>query len=195
MDSIDIDKVRSDTPGLANVIHFGSAGASLMPSCVVEAMVGHIQLEAAIGGYEAATEAGNELDKIYSKVGKLLSCDPAEVALTDNATTAWQKAFYSINFSKGDVILTSQAEYSSNYISFLQIAKNTGACVEVIPNDTHHQLDVDALRKILEAHRDREAGTITGLIKLIAISHVPTNSGLVQPAAAVGALADEFQVM
>ncbi len=126
---MDIDKIRADTPGMDNVIHFGSAGASLMPSCVVDAMVEHIKLEATIGGYEAAAQQGEALNAVYSKVSALLNSDSSEIALTDNATTAWQKAFYSIRFKEGDIILTTQAEYSSNYIAFLQIAKNTGAQV------------------------------------------------------------------
>jgi cysteine desulfurase / selenocysteine lyase len=89
-------------------------------------------------------------------------------------------AFYSIAFAPGDRILTAQAEYASNYLAFLQVARRTGAVIEVIPNDEFGQLSVAALRSMLDER-----------VKLIAITHVPTNGGLVNPAAAIGAVARE----
>src|SRR5260370_38344930 len=84
-------------------------------------------------------------------------------------------AFYSGGFAAGDRILTAQAEYSSNYIAFLQVARRTGAVVDVVPSDEAGELDVEALERMVDRR-----------VKLIAITHVPTNGGLVNPAAAVG---------
>src|SRR3546814_12051814 len=76
-------------------------------------------------------------------------------------------AFYSMRFRPGDRILTAQAEYASNYIAFLHAARRTGVTVEPVPDDTHGQLSVEALRD-----------TIDERVKLIAVTHVPTNGGL-----------------
>jgi cysteine desulfurase/selenocysteine lyase len=116
-------------------------------------------------------------------VAALLNCGRDEVAVVENATRAWDMAFYSIPFQPGDRILTARAEYASNYIAYLQVARRTGAVVEVVPNDEHGQLDVAALRDMLDER-----------VKLIAITHVPTNSGLVNPAAEIGAVAHEWGV-
>jgi selenocysteine lyase/cysteine desulfurase len=89
-------------------------------------------------------------------------------------------AFYSIPFSPGDRILTSMAEYASNYIAFLQVAQKTGVVVEVIPNDQYGQISIERLRQ-----------TIDERVKLIAITHIPTGGGLVNPAAEVGKVARE----
>ncbi len=178
--ALDVARARADTPGCAHVAHFNNAGASLMPSPVLAAVTGHLDLEAIIGGYEAAEQAKPRIERVYAAVGTLLGCDPDEVAVVENATRAWDMAFYSLPFAPGDRILTAMAEYASNYIAFLQVARSRGATVEVIPNDEHGQLSVDALRR-----------TIDERVKLIAITHVPTNGGLVNPAAAVGAVARE----
>lgn len=177
---IDVARARAETPGCAHVVHFNNAGASLMPQPVLTAVAGHLELEARIGGYEAAEAAAAAIARTYDAAAALLNCTADEIAVVENATRAWDMAFYALPFAAGDRILTATAEYASNYIAFLQVARARGAVVEVIPNDEHGQVSIAALRRMLD---DR--------VKLIAITHVPTNDGLVNPAAAVGAVARE----
>lgn len=177
-------RARQDTPGCENVLHFNNAGAALMPKQVLEAVTGHLRLEAEIGGYEAAESAHGAIEHVYAVVGRLIGCQPEEIAIIENATRAWDMAFYSIPFESGDRILTSMAEYASNYISFLQVAWRTGAVVEAIPNDDHGQVSVEALQGMLDER-----------VKLIAITHVPTNGGLVNPAAEIGRIARQANIL
>lgn len=181
---IDVQRARSETPGCRNVLHFNNAGASLMPRPVLAAVVGHLRLESQIGGYEAAEQAHDAIEHTYAAVGRLLNCRFDEVAVVENATRAWDMAFYAIPFAPGDRILTAMASYASNYIAFLQVAEKTGATVEVIPNDEHGQISVEALREAID-----------GRVRLIALTHVPTNGGLVNPAAEVGRVAREARVL
>jgi cysteine desulfurase / selenocysteine lyase len=176
--AFDLERARRETPACARVIHFNNAGAALPPAAVTGAVTGHLALEADIGGYEAAARARDAIDHVYDAVAALLHCAPDEVAIIENATRAWDMAFYSLRFARGDRILTAATEYASNYIAFLQVARRTGAVVEVIPDDEHGQVSVKALQAMLDAR-----------VKLIAITHVPTNSGLVNPAATIGGVA------
>lgn len=176
--TIDLERVRRETPGCAEVLHFNNAGASLMPRPVLDALVGHLHLEARIGGYEAAAQAALEIDHVYDALARLLNARRDEIAFVENATRAWDMAFYSMRLGRGDRILTGMSEYASNYIAFLQVASRTGAVVEAIPNDEHGQISIDALHRAID-----------GRVKLIALTHVPTNGGLVNPAAAVGRVA------
>jgi selenocysteine lyase/cysteine desulfurase len=175
---IDIDRIRSDTPAADRLAYLHNAGAALMPVPVVAAMKGHIDLESEIGGYAAADREARRLDSVYGSAARLLNAAPDEIALVENATVAWQMAFYALPFSKGDRILTAEAEYAANYVAFLQVAKRTGAVIDVVPSDASGELDVDALERMIDAR-----------VRLIAITWVPTNGGLVNPAAAVGKIA------
>jgi selenocysteine lyase/cysteine desulfurase len=175
---MDIDRIRRDTPAASRLAYLHNAGAALMPASVVAAMKEHIDLESEIGGYAAADREARRLDSVYGSAARLLNAAPDEIALVENATVAWQMAFYALPFSKGDRILTAEAEYAANYVAFLQVAKRTGAVIDVVPSDASGELDVGALERMIDAR-----------VKLIAITWVPTNGGLVNPAAAVGKIA------
>lgn len=179
----DIQRARRETPGCRNVAHFNNAGAALMPQPVIDAQLNHLQLEAAIGGYEAAEHARATIERVYESAAGLIGADPQEIAIVENATRAWDMAFYALPFQPGDRILTAQAEYASNYIAFLQVARRSGARIEVIPNDASGQVSVAALENMIDQH-----------VRLIAITHVPTNGGLVNPAAAIGRVARQAGV-
>jgi selenocysteine lyase/cysteine desulfurase len=178
--SIDLAKVRADTPGVDHVVHFNNSGAALMPRPVLDALKHHLDREATIGGYEAEAEADALIEHSYDAVAQLINADRDEIAIVENATVAWDIAFYGLaqSFSRGDRILTAMAEYASNYIAYLQLRKRSGIVIDVVPNDDFGQLDVGALEAMID---DR--------VKLISVTHVPTNGGLVNPAAAIGTVA------
>ena len=122
-----------------------------MTQGVLDAIIGHLRLEAEIGGYEAADAAADRFDAVYTSVARLIGASRSEIAIVDNATAAWDLAFGSIQFDKGDTILTSEAEYATNYIMYLKTMRDRGVRVEVIPSDHTGQLDVRALERIAAA--------------------------------------------
>ncbi|MDQ1620098.1 MAG: cysteine desulfurase / selenocysteine lyase [Actinomycetota bacterium] len=181
---MDIDALRAQTPGCAHRTHLNNAGAALLAQPTLDAMTDHLRREAEIGGYEAAAAAQDAIDDTYAAIAELVGGRPDEVALFDNATHAWNAAFYSIPLRAGDRILTGRSEYGSNVLAYLQVAQRTGAEVVVVPNDESGQLDVAALADLID---DRT--------RLIGVSHVPTGGGLVNPAADIGRIAREAGVL
>lgn len=182
--AFDLQRARQETPGTAHVLHFNNAGASLTSQPVLDATIAYLQREAQIGGYEAVAEARETLEHTSSAIAKLVGATREEIALTTSADEAWNRAFYSIPFKPGDRVLTSKAEYRSNYIIFLQAQKRLGITVEAVPNDEHGQLDVATLRQMID-----------GRVKLISVTHVPTSGGLVNPAAEIGKVAREHGIL
>jgi selenocysteine lyase/cysteine desulfurase len=184
MDDKLISRLRADTPGCAEVLHFNNAGAALQPEPVYQAVTAHLALEYKTGGYEAKLQAQGKLDHFYTAFATLLNAQPEEIAYAENATRAWDMAFYSIPFKPGDRILTSQAEYASNYMAYLQVAQRFGAKIDVIANDESGQLCVKQLENAIDAD-----------VKLITISHIPTQGGLVNPAIEIGRIASKYHIL
>lgn len=181
--SLDIEKIRAETPGIPDVVHLMACGAALMPQPVIDALTDHLMLESRIGGYEAHARQSEQLEAVYDSVAGLIGAKRQEIALVENATVAWCQAFYALPFKPGDRILTAEAEYAANYIAFLQRAKRDGIVIDTVPSDESGALDVAALERMID---DRVA--------LIATTWVPTNGGLVNPAAAIGKVAQRHGI-
>lgn len=180
MNITDIESIRADTPACESLIHFNNAGASLMPLPVQKAVTDHLALEANIGGYEAQAKAQAELQSFYDEFAKLLNASSDEIAYVENATRAWDMAFYALPLKEGDRILTHESEYVSNYLGLMQQAKRRNLHIDLIPSDEHGQVDVAKISNLL-----------TDKTRLIAITHVPTQGGLVNPVRDIGELAKE----
>ena len=182
--AIDKRSVGNDLLAQPGSVHLDNAGAALMPQCVVESQIEHLRLEATVGGYEAARLKRVEIDAVYDSVARLIHCTADEVAIVENATVGWMMAFYAVAFKPGDRILTGEAEYASNYLAYLHRAKDSGVRVDIIPSTDTGEVCVDALKAMID---DRT--------RLISVTHVPTNGGLVNPVEAIGSVAREHGIL
>jgi cysteine desulfurase / selenocysteine lyase len=177
VDMLDDNRVRADTPGCGSgsgpgLVFLDSAGSSLPPRVVTDTVVDHLRREAEVGGYRAANERLDDLAAVKTAIGALINAAPTSIALSDSATRSWADFFYSVPLAPGDRILICGADYASNAIAALQRAAATGATVEQIPSDGSGQIDLDALTTMVDER-----------VKLVSVLHVPTNGGLVNPAA------------
>lgn len=179
---MNVDALRAETPGCAELVHFNNAGTSLPPRPVIDAQVAWIEEEARAGGYELAEDAQERIAGVYRSVARLIGADPNEIALTENATVAWWQAFHSLDLH-GKKVLTSEVDYGANFISYLQAAGNKGVEIVVIPPDESGAISLTEL-----------AGAIDDSVGLIAVSHMPTNGGLINPATEIGTLARQAGV-
>lgn len=181
--AMNLGLVRQDTPGCKDLIHFNNAGSSLQPRPVTEAVLHHLMLEQRLGGYEAAEAQAELSENFYHACASLLNCAPREIAFAENSTRAWTQLLLSVPFESGDRILTGQSEYAGNYLSLMHLAKIRGVRIDVVPNLPNGQICLHTLEKKLDDD-----------VRLIALTHVASQSGVIQPAAEVGRLARKHRI-
>lgn len=173
---MDIAKLRTETPGCQQKIHFNNAGAALMPEPVIRAMKDHLDLELMHGGYEAADHMTQEIKGFHQAVASLIGTKAENIAFTSSATNSYARALSCIPFKNGDAVLIANEDYVSNQLAFLSMQERFGIRLVRAPSAPEGGVDVEALEKLAIEHRP----------VLISITHVPTNTGLVQPVAAIG---------
>lgn len=175
---------RADTPGCRHRNHLNNAGAALMPAPVIDAISAHIRLESEIGGYEAEAAREREIACVYEDIAALVGARAGNMAVVANATAGFVQSMSAFDFAPGDVIVTSRCDYTSYQIHFLALAKRLGVVVRHAPDLPEGGIDPSAVREMLRRER----------VRLVHVSWVPTNSGLVQNVAAVGAVCEEEDV-
>jgi selenocysteine lyase/cysteine desulfurase len=183
--TLDLEQLRSETPGCERRIHFNNAGAGLMTSSTLEAMIEHLQLEAEIGGYEAADARAHAIAGFYAATAQLVGCRPDEVAFASSATDAFSRALSSVPFEPGDVILTTRDDYISNQIAFLSLRKRFRVEIVHAPSAPDGGADVTEMARLMRERRPR----------VVVATHVPTNSGLVQPVGEIGRHCRELDLL
>ncbi|HSL74300.1 MAG TPA: aminotransferase class V-fold PLP-dependent enzyme [Ilumatobacteraceae bacterium] len=174
----EVAAARAVTPGADEVVHLNHAGSSLPPQAVLDAQIGHLHDEARLGGYEAAAAAADRSAAVYDSVARLIGADASEIARCEHATAAWNAAFWSVPMRSGQHVVVHDHEYGANIVAFLAAAERRGVVIDRVPSDRLGQVDVAAVEDRLRSHD----------VALVSLTHVPTNGGLVNPAAAVGEL-------
>ena len=152
-------------------------GAALPPAAVTDAVIDYLKAEALGGGYEVAKTRKDDLDRVYDAASALLGGSRSNWAFVESATRAWNAAFSALRFSPGDRVITTRSEYPSNMAGLLRAKEIQGIEIDIAPNDRHGQLDVSALQSML-----------TDRTRVVSVTHVPTQGGLINPVCEVGAL-------
>jgi selenocysteine lyase/cysteine desulfurase len=184
MDHQETQQLRAATKGPAERIHFNNAGASLPPDIVVEKVVAYLNEEATHGGYETEARYQQQLENVYHLIARLINAGTEEVAIVENASTAWHLAFNGIPFEKGDEVITSEMEYVTNLIGFLNAQKTKDIRIITIPQDGAGNFNAAAVEE-----------AISPRTKLIAITHLPSTAGNILPVADIGKIARRHEIL
>ncbi len=172
--TIDLEAVRGDTPGCVHTTHLNNAGCSFSPTPVVDSVIDYLRREATLGGYRLETAEQSAVLCYRGAGARLLDCSDTEVAFAPSATAAWWSALRAVVLAPGDRVLATTAEYSSNVFGLIQLQRQ-GVTVELIPSDLNGQVSVEALSEMMDER-----------VKLVCVTHVPTEGGLVNPVIEIG---------
>jgi selenocysteine lyase/cysteine desulfurase len=171
-----VTRWRADTPGCWRLVHLNNAGAALVPRVVRDAVSAHLKLEEELGGYEAAESQAAAIRASYQAVAAVLGAETRNIAVLQNSTLAFAQALSAFDLGPGDIVLTSRADYASNQIMYLSLGRRRGVEVLRAPDAPEGGIDPQAVQELIARRRPT----------LVALTWVPTNSGLVQPVEAVG---------
>ncbi|WFB06113.1 aminotransferase class V-fold PLP-dependent enzyme [Streptomyces sp. LX-29] len=177
--------LRADTPGCEHVVHFNNAGCGLMARPVLDTVLDHLNLEARIGGYEAAAAQAEQVRAFYTEIAALINTTPDNIAFAGSATHAYANALSAIPFEAGDTILTTRDDFISNQIAFLSLRKRFGVRIVHAPDAPEGGVDVAAMAALMRSLQPR----------LVTATHVPTNSGLIQPISEIGRHCRELDLL
>lgn len=174
-----VEALRAQTPGAQTTVHFNHAGASLPSAATLQAIHAHLQREATQGPMEAGVASRELTEKARALAARLLNAEPAEIALTGGNSPGWGAAFAALApWRPGDRILVGRHEWGGNLAAMRLKAQRAGATLETIPSDDSGCVDAQALKTMLDER-----------VRLIALTWLPANGGLINPAAAIGSVA------
>lgn len=174
-----IDALRARTPGVRTTTHFNHAGASLPSAATLDAIHAHLLREASMGPMEAGAFGDEQTERARTLAARLLNAQPAEIALTTGNSPGWGAAFAALGpWQAAQRILVARHEWGGNLATMRHLGQRAGVSIETIPSDASGRVDPRALEAMLD---DRVA--------LIALTWLPANGGLINPAAAIGQIA------
>jgi selenocysteine lyase/cysteine desulfurase len=182
---MNLEVIRQETPGCSDKIFLNSAGASLMPKAVVDTTVKFLYEEQEFGGYAAVVRNSAHISRFYEETAKLINAKPSNIAFVSSSTDGYAKALSSISFTEGDCIITTNDDYISNQIAFISLQKRYHIEIVRVANLPDHELDLEDFENLIKKHNP----------KLIAVTHIPTNSGLIQNIEGVGNLCKQYNVL
>jgi len=187
----DVEQLRELFPILKrkvkgkDLVYFDNAATSQKPQAVVDAITNYYSSYNANihrGLHTLADEATAAYEETRQTVKKFIGASSHEEIIFTKGTTdginlvasSWGRA----NLKPRDEIIISTLEHHSNIVPWQMIAEERGASIKVIPIDENGILDMDALKKLLNAKT-----------KLVSIIHVSNALGIINPVEEIISLA------
>jgi hercynylcysteine S-oxide lyase len=155
-------------------IHLDNAAAGPSSMAVLQAVAYHARLEAETGAYVAEAAAAPVLAAGQVDIAGLLGVPVAGIAFVESATAALDTMLSAWPLRPGDRVAVTPSEWGPNLRTF----RRRGLAIVDLAVDDGGLLDLDALERMLT--RTPPAA--------VALTHVASHRGLVQPVRATAAL-------
>lgn len=134
----------------------------------------------------AASMVADEMSQVYENIADLIGAQASEIALVESATVASTRLFYSFVEAsvKRNIILVSQVEYAATVVAAVRYASmKENWEVHMIPSHLGTgKVDLERFSSIIEGRESIDPDRIA----LVCVTHIPTNSGIVNPVEEIG---------
>ncbi|UCD46217.1 MAG: cysteine desulfurase [Candidatus Bathyarchaeota archaeon] len=182
---MDIEAVRRDFPILEKgVIYLDNAASSLTPEQVVlKEMEFYREYRANVerGVHRFSQRASEEYEEAHDEVARFIGAPGRRnLAMVRNTTEAINLVANSLEWEKGDKIVTTVIEHHSNYITWLRVVQRHGCMVEAIRSNVEGIFDMTDFERAID---DRT--------RLVAVTHVSNVLGCIQPVTEIASIAHE----
>jgi len=180
-----VEKIRSDYPILENdYIYLDNAASSLTPEQVVlkvSEFYREYRANVERGVHRYSQRASEEYEKSHEDIAHFINAPgAANIANVRNTTEAINIVANTLDWKKGDKIVTTIIEHHSNYITWLRVAQRHGCEVQVVHSNDEGIIDLSEFEKAID---DKT--------KLVAVTHVSNVLGCIQPIKEIASLAHE----
>jgi len=182
-----LDSIRADFPSLkGSLAYFDSVASSLTPNSVIRAMVDYYENYRANvhrGSYDMSLRASEHFEQAIRTIAGLINAGEDEIVLTQNATHALNLAALTIPFDRGDEIVLSSLEHTSNTAPWVRAAGIHDLNVRWHKVDRNQAFDLDKFADLL-----------TPRTKVVTLAHVSNVVGTIIPVEEVGALCRDREI-
>lgn len=175
-----IERCREDFPTLQGdnpPAYLDNACVTLKPKSVIDAITDYYTQTPGCGGrsvHRYGTKVSKTVADARKKLGAFLNAEQTnEVVFTRNATHSINQIAHGLQWSKGDVVLTSDREHNSNLVPWLQLEQEQGIDHRVVPSHEDNTFDLEAFEAMCADAGNR--------LRMVAMSHVGNLDGVSIP--------------
>ncbi|MCS6768415.1 MAG: aminotransferase class V-fold PLP-dependent enzyme [Candidatus Nitrosocaldus sp.] len=173
--AIDPESIKRDFPRMRG-IYLNNASSAPIPFSAIKAVTDLLISYDEYGPDSSASAA--MLDGILSmtrrEVARLINCSEDEIVFTQSTTHAINMVANGLTINKDDtiVIRDGEHEHPANHYAWLVLGRRGARIRTLSIRDEDGGIDVEELREMVDSHEG---------VRLVALSHVLFNTGLILP--------------
>lgn len=181
--TMDIQKIRRDFPALQKKwngkypIYFDNACMTLKPKLVIEAMNEYYNEYPVCGGrsiHKMAKKVDEKVTESREKLQKFLGASlPEEIIFTRNTTEGINLIANSMDFKKGDLVLTTDREHNSNLIPWQVQSHKRGIKHIVVYSNPDNTFNLPDFEELFNKNKN---------VRLVSMVHTANLDGYTIPA-------------
>lgn len=182
---MDVDAIRAQIPATGKCRYFNTGGISPSLNVVTDSLMQELQMMAQLGPTKILDGALYEarMQKARQELADFIGVDVADLCLTRGVADGVTSVFNGIDWQPGDEVILTDEEHPAVKIPAERLPESHGVVLRHLPIDGSAQ---EVLARLAELMTDRT--------RMLAMSHVTTDTGTRLPAKQIVHMAHEHDV-